>query len=128
MTKWWIAILLQVLIHHFINPSTDLNWHFQDGGLFDLSFKMNRPKLHCDPFSIQTVHNPSFGGFIISYIFCKRSNLLKTNYSNFRAWSSNKFEIATFFRQSYWLKCFLRFLIGLKEWQFQTFWKITLWN
>ena len=37
---------------------------------------------------------------------------IKTNYSNFRAWSSNKFEIVAFFRQSYWLECLLWFLIG----------------
>ena len=53
---------------------------------------------------------------------------LKTNYSNIRAWSSNKFEITAFFMQSYWLECLLWLLIGLKERQFQTFGKITLRN
>ena len=56
------------------------------------------------------------------------NSLLKTSYSNFGALSSRKFEIAAFFMQSDWLECLLSLLIGLKERQFQTFGKITVWN
>ena len=62
---------------------------------------------------------------------CRLENsleLIKTNYSKFRAWSSNKFEIAAFLRQSDWLYCLLWFFIGLKRQQFQTSWKIMLQN
>ena len=56
------------------------------------------------------------------------NSTLKTNYSNFGAWSSKKFEIAAFFSQWRIITNTKANQIASKRQQFQTCWKIMLRN
>ena len=56
------------------------------------------------------------------------TQMVKTNYSNFGAWSSKKFEIAAFLSQWRIITNTKANQIASKRQQFQTCWKIMLWN